>query len=401
MSDPSPAAATAATPPAPPARPARSRRILVAALVVLAAIVLVVSSITVWVKREALNTDNWTDTSAELLEDPAIRDLAAARISEALFADGRVEQAIAERLPSALAPLAPQIAAGLQTGADRAAEQLLARPETQELWVEANRRAHERLVAVLEGDSEALQVDDGTVSIDLSPIVERLGARFGVDVQVPPEEATFVIAQSDELEAAQNGVKLIKVLSVLTVLIVLGLLALAVWLAEGFRRETLRLIGVSLVVVGLLLLVGRRLGGDALVGAVTEPSGRVAGDHIWEIGTELLRDLAWAIVAYGIAFVVAAWIAGPTRWARALRRWLAPTLRERPLVVYGVALLLFLLFLLWGPTGATQRFVGILVLAALVVTGIELLRRQTAREFPPSDGTPPADAAGPPAAPAA
>jgi hypothetical protein len=70
------------------------------------------------------------------------------------------------------------------------------------------------------------------------------------------------------------------------------------------------------------------------------------------------------------------------RPAVAVRRFLAPTFRERPLVVWGTAALLFLIVIAWGPTGATRRLIGIALLAGLVALGIEVWRRQILREFP-------------------
>ena len=65
-----------------------------------------------------------------------------------------------------------------------------------------------------------------------------------------------------------------------------------------------------------------------------------------------------------------------------MRRALAPTFRDHPLRVYGIAGVLYLLVLLWGPTPALRSLIPILIIAALLALGIELLRRQAAREFP-------------------
>jgi hypothetical protein len=43
---------------------------------------------------------------------------------------------------------------------------------------------------------------------------------------------------------------------------------------------------------------------------------------------------------------------------------------------------LFLIWLAWGPSAGSRRFLGVLVLAAIIAFGIEALRRQTIREFP-------------------
>ena len=92
--------------------------------------------------------------------------------------------------------------------------------------------------------------------------------------------------------------------------------------------------------------------------------------------------MAWAVVFYGVAIVIAAWLAGETRPAVAIRRWLAPAFSERLGVVSAVVAVLFLLLILWGPTPALQQWWGILLAAALIALGVWALRRETLREFP-------------------
>ncbi len=58
---------------APPLR--RWRRITVWVLIVLAGVIGLVSALTVWAKRQALDTDKWVATSSRLLEDDEIRGL--------------------------------------------------------------------------------------------------------------------------------------------------------------------------------------------------------------------------------------------------------------------------------------------------------------------------------------
>ena len=71
-----------------------------------------------------------------------------------------------------------------------------------------------------------------------------------------------------------------------------------------------------------------------------------------------------------------------------MRRGLAPSLREHPAAVYVAVAVLFLLWLAIMP-GITNpgQILVIVLLAALAVVGIEVLRRQTAQEFPPRPNT--------------
>jgi hypothetical protein len=65
----------------------------------------------------------------------------------------------------------------------------------------------------------------------------------------------------------------------------------------------------------------------------------------------------------------------------------APTLRERPILVYGVVSVGLLVLLLSGPSDG-QRIYPLLFLFALAFVGTAVLRRQTRREFPPAQAAP-------------
>ena len=160
------------------------------------------------------------------------------------------------------------------------------------------------------------------------------------------------------------------------------LFALAVYLARGRRRRTLRTTGWCFVLIGAALLLIRRVAGDAVVnGLVKIPSNKPAAHQVWNIGTSLLRDIAVAMIAYGIVIVASAWLAGPTRPATEIRKALAPSLRDSPAVAYCTVGGVLVLLVLIGPTPAFRNIVWILVFAVLLAYGVTMLRRQTAVEF--------------------
>jgi hypothetical protein len=64
-------------------------------------------------------------------------------------------------------------------------------------------------------------------------------------------------------------------------------------------------------------------------------------------------------------------------------------LRDSPALAYGAAGGVLLMLVAWGPTPAFRQIAWICVFAALLASGITILRRQTAAEFP---GELPADA---------
>jgi len=355
-------------------------------LVILAAVIGLVAALNVWVKRQALSTDNWTSASSQLLENDEIRGALSVYLVNQLYTNVDVAQRLQQRLPPQLAPLAPQIAAGLEPVAVRTADQLLARPKVQQLWREANRHAHQLLVAVLEGKKGILVSTDGNVVLNLQPILKQLSEETGLGGRLqgkfPADAGKITVMKGNELDAARTTVKVIKVFSYLLFFLPTARYAAAVFLPRQ-RRTVLLGVGISVLVVGLLVLVVRRFAGDYLVDALTgNPDSKHAVDATWAIGTQLLRNTGINAVIYGTAIVFAAWVAGPGRAAAWVRRTAAPTMRERPLVVYGVVSLILLLILLAGPTDA-ERILPLLILFGFAYAGTEVLRRQTAREFPP------------------
>jgi hypothetical protein len=104
---------------------------------------------------------------------------------------------------------------------------------------------------------------------------------------------------------------------------------------------------------------------------------------VFAIETEILRDLGIALIVYGLFAILAGFLAGASRVAIGTRRALAPFFQRRPLIVHAIAIALFLLVIAWGPTDATRRLLGIVILGGLFLLAIEIWRRQIVREFPP------------------
>jgi hypothetical protein len=188
------------------------------------------------------------------------------------------------------------------------------------------------------------------------------------------------------LATAQDAVKAIKALSVLLFVVTLILWAVALWLARGWRRVALRGIGASLLLIGLLLLVIRRVAGNYVVDALASgESIRPAAHSTWLIGTSLLAEVAWAGVIYGLVVVAGTWFAGPSKTASAARARVAPVLVERPGLAWTAAATAYLLVVWWGPTPALRQPLGVLVLGVLGAFGFELLRRIVIAEQPAPD----------------
>ena len=348
------------------------------ALVALASIIAFLAVFSIWANRQALETDNWVETSTELLEDEEIRTQLAAFMVDTLYANVDVQAELQARLPPDLKGLAGPAAAGIRQLTDQLANEALQRPRVQRAWEQINRTTHEKLIQVIEDNA------DEPVTLDLGSLVEQVGTEAGINVagRLPPDAGQIEILPADELSTAKGLINLIETLAIVLSVIAILLFALAIYLARGWRREALRAVGFSLILVGLAVAVARSLGGNVVVDALASTASvEPAVRDTWEIGTSLLSDGAGAMVFYGIAIVFGAWLAGPMGLATAARRTLAP-LFHQPLIGYAFLATILLLLFWWAPTEGFKRLPISLLIIALFVIGFEFLRRQTVREFP-------------------
>jgi hypothetical protein len=359
------------------------------ALVVLASVLAFAAILAVWANRQVLNTDNWTRTSTQLLDDRVIRDQLAVYLVDQLYANVDVAAEIREALPERLQPLAGPAAGGLRDLAERAARETLSRPRAQALWADANRQAQLALLRVLEGEGEAVSTENGDVVLDLSVLLQQMQERVGIGgrlaERLPASAAQFTVMPADRLESAQRGLNLLRGLPIVLVGLSLALFGLALAIAPGWRRQALRAYGIGFVLAGAAALLAQGQAGEALVNAlVATAAAEPAATNAWTISTALLVEAAWATIFYGVFMVIAAWLAGPSRPAVAVRRGVAPFV-SHPAAAYGALAVFVAVLLWWAPTPATRDPALALLLIVLLAAGTEALRRQLVREHPDAD----------------
>ena len=299
-----------------------------------------------------------------------------------------MQAALEQRLPEDQAYLAGPLAAGATQVADRAAERLLERPRIQALWIESLVIAQRQLERVLDDDLTAVQTEGGYVVLNLRPLVIQLGDEVAIvgnlASRLPPDAGRIQLMKADQLETAQDLTQLFKSVAAWIWVVPFVLWALALWLARGRRRRELRAVAWAIIAAGVLVLVGRSVGGryvvDALSGtAATRGSvARLVGHHHAALaGRCLVRD--------------------PARRRRSRRRvarrteGLGPGFAAalRPSSRAGVRLrdhaALLLLLVWWGPTAQTRRCCSSPSALCSSPLGVEALRRIARRDFPGRD----------------
>ncbi|WP_051939104.1 hypothetical protein [Phaeacidiphilus oryzae] len=335
-----------------------ARRIIAAVLIALVAVLSVTSVVGVWGARTTFDTDRWVATVGPLPKDPAVNTAVSSYLADQIYDRLNVEQRLAQSLPpkaSFLAgPASDQVHTLLRTSLSR----LLATERFQSLWRAANRFTQERIVAVLENRSEGVTVQGGTVTLNLLPLVnnalnalqEQLPTLFGKKIdlptltsgEVPPglhdriQQALGVSLPQDfgqitlynrhRLGQLQDAVLLFKRALVGLLIAVVVLLGVALWVSPG-RRRTLLQLGLWLIVsVTVLSSVLRAVRGE-LLGQVPAGIYRDGMRAAMSIVFTTLRDRGDQLLWLGIALAVIAYLVGPGRLPKWLRRQAGSGLR--------------------------------------------------------------------------
>jgi hypothetical protein len=372
---------------APATTPTRGRRILVNTLIGFTTLLLVVGIFSIWANRLLFNPDNWSNTSTQLLQNSNIRSTTANYLVDQLYANVNVTGLISSGLPPRLEPLAAPAAGALRNVAVKGVDLALTRPRVQNLWALANRAADQTFITIVNGGTRLVKVNGGAVTLNLGLILGNVASRLGLPSdlasKLPPSIANLTVFKSDQLSLVQDVGSAIKGLALwLTILVPLLYLA-AIALAGGRRRHTLMSVGFGGIIAGVIALLGRSLLVSQGTGALThDASLKATVSAVISIATGTITEIAGGCIVIGLALVVAAWFAGPSRFARPMREAIAPFLRERPVETYGIVLGLMVLVFIINPIPATGKPAGIIVFLILAMFGTYLLREQTQREFP-------------------
>ena len=199
---------------------------------------LVVSLLSNFVKREALDEDNFRNTSEELIANDVIRDQLALTMVETLYTNVDVSAAArgsaAEEPPAASRARSPAShatsptarRARCSTAARRSSSSSRSRLTAQQSWSRCSRRHAERL-----------DTTDGNVVLDIRPLVLRLGDRFqfisNLAHRVPEDSAKITLLQSDHLATAQNLTQWLKAMANWIWILVIVCWAAAIWLVPA------------------------------------------------------------------------------------------------------------------------------------------------------------------------
>jgi hypothetical protein len=301
----------------------------VGVLLVLGFLLVPVSGLAVWTRNTLLNSDRYVETVAPLSNSQPVVDDVAAAITNEIFAQVDVETLLQENLPPKLTFAAGPIAGQVKSATNSLVVKALETDQFDALWRAVNRQASASVVAILTGTdaSTVLQVKNGQVLLDLSPILADVKSRLtaqGVSIAASlpttAPDVTLPVANIDYLVQARQLVKLLNTLAWLLPVLALLCFAGAIALSRNRRRT---LITSALLVSGAALLMGLALGvGRAayLDAATSEVVSEQTAAVVFDTLVRFLRNGLRVFFLLGLVVAFAAAVTGDAAWATSLRR---------------------------------------------------------------------------------
>jgi hypothetical protein len=332
----------------------RVRGVIAAVLAAVAAFALVTSVVGLWAARTTFNTDRYVATVAPLPQDPAVSAAVAQYATVQLFQAVDVEQRLRAVLPPQAAFVIGPLTGQLREQVDKIVTNVLRSDRFQPIWMELNRRVHQRVMAVINGDSEVITAQSDKIQIDLLPLInqalralsDQLPTMFGktitlpdlssgeipanlrerveeqLGVTLPANFAQFTVYDSGQLQAAQQAVAAAKRYLALFVVATI-LLVIAAFLISPRRRRTTLQLGMWLVVAAVAITAILRAVRREILDQVPDGVYRSGVDAAMTSVFGLLRERGTQIIVIGSVLAVLAYLVGPGRFPRWLRAQLA------------------------------------------------------------------------------
>lgn len=332
-------------------RHTNARRWIAGALVVMAVLAVIVSTLALWTHRFIFDTDTYVETVAPVTEDPDVRHALAVYVSDRALELTDLEARLGETLPAAADGLAAPLTAEVRRILVTEIQKYLATEQAQGLWTNANRIAHEQLITALRDENPYVTVGEDDVTLNLLPLLavtlQKLADRLprladlapridpetapaqirgllekAFDKELPDDFGTITVLRGGQGYQAKRALRIFNDLVIAVVLVTVALVVMAVLVSPRRRRTALHL-GLGLLVAFAVTRVIEAQAEKAIVAAIASEGGiAVARAVVSSVIGGLNGFLVWAAVAGALVTAVAVFADRP-QWMDAAGRGVA------------------------------------------------------------------------------
>ncbi|KQR49157.1 hypothetical protein ASF87_10205 [Microbacterium sp. Leaf161] len=330
---------TALTPPVSPRRRGIGWSIASAVLVVVGLVTGVAGLVAVYAKTQLLTTDQFVGTFAPLADDPAVQDVlvdaSLAAVNDAVdvpaltkdLMDGIRALDLPPRADSALTLLEGPAAQGTQSLIDATVNGIVRSDAFASTWENTLEVTHTQLLVALRGEDDAvLTINDGTLSVQLGPVVEQVRARLldagiGLADAIPIVDRAVPLLENASLEEVRTAYLLVDIVGTWLPWVSLLLLTAGVLCARRRRQAvavTAAMTAATLVVLSVALALARTVLAISVSGAKT-PMTPEAAQSLFDAASSNLSSMITALASLAVMVFLVAWLSGPASFPKRLR----------------------------------------------------------------------------------
>ncbi len=278
---------------------------------------LVAGNLLFWAGRTIIDTDRYVDTVAPLIKDPDVQQAASVYLTTRLYQVVDVEAVTQAALPPRADFLAPSLASKLTDYTQQSIHKLLQTQESQDIWVNAHRKAHAAILTAAHNRGSDGVIDINDVYAKLSERLQQSKLSFLANRKLPSKIGSITVIQSDALPIINNISSNIMLYRYLALALFIAMAAGAVWLARNRRGMVIRL-GLLCAVLMLATLIAIRIAKAMAIAQVDGAYQAGVASALQIIGASLVAQTA-GVMLLSIAVAFVAWISGPSRSATAAK----------------------------------------------------------------------------------
>jgi hypothetical protein len=301
-----------------------------------AAILCSLAVVAVYLRDEVLDTDTYVATVAPLGTNPTVRTAVAQRLTDEIITRSDLQgltTSVADKLvqegaPSQVTDLVGPVVSGVSSFLNSKINDLMATQRFEDAWRNINRLAHQGLVTVLLGQQGKIISSEGnTVTLDIGELLTLVKQQLvseGLTIfgKIPDVSIQYTVLESDQLPTIRTYTRLLDAAGTWLPWVALVLLFAGVLTAPNWRRGIMTgaiMVGLVALLFLAALYVVRTYYVDNLPATIKSPQ---AAEVVINTMLRFLVEALQTLVAAMLVFLVGAFLAGPSRFAVAIRRLL-------------------------------------------------------------------------------
>jgi len=306
----------------------RLHNVVAAVLVVLTTLSISFTVLAVWAHQTTLNTNRFVGLVSNATDDPVVIDSLSQKLANQIVTALDVQTRLQNILPDIADRFAAPLTEGITDRLRTAIANVLGNPQFHETFQSLLAGAHEKLLAVLRGETPNVQIANGVVTIDLVSLasaaliqlqndgvlpanitiptpepfashdeqVARINAALGTNLQ--PDFGQVELTRGGQgLNAGAIIVRAFDATTIGAVIVSAILGVLTVWFADRRSRAVLAIV-VGIAFVGALTMVFLGAVSSRAADTVASPDGHVLiASIIQSLAQSLFLWLALVVVA--------------------------------------------------------------------------------------------------------